>query len=93
MQHEWVVLYPKPKQQSEDVLEMKIGTWKTHDGRVMLVSQMTDTHLANSIAMIHRGSDAKGRRVKRHTARLLPALEVEQEVRRIQKGPGLNSMG
>lgn len=65
---------------------MKIATWRCHDGRRLLLSEMTDSHLANSIAMIHRGRDAKGRRVTSRTARLLAALEVERDVRRIQRG-------
>lgn len=65
---------------------MKIATWRCHDGRRLLLSEMTDSHLANAIAMIHRGSDAKGRRVTSRTARLLAALEVERDVRRIQRG-------
>jgi hypothetical protein len=65
---------------------VKIQTWRTADGRRILVSEMTDSHLANSIAMIYRGHDVKGRRVTQKTARLLPALEIEQEIRRIQRG-------
>jgi hypothetical protein len=52
----------------------------------MFISEMTDSHLANCIAMIKRGHDAQGRMVGPKTMRMLPALEVEQEVRRIRKG-------
>lgn len=51
----------------------------------MLVSEMTDSHLANSIAMIHRGHDALGRRVGPKTRRLLSALLVEREIRDIRR--------
>lgn len=64
---------------------MKIARWKCADGRRMLVSQMTDSHLANCIAMIKRGHDIQGRRVTARTSRLLPALEIEQTIRQIRK--------
>ena len=60
--------------------------WRCADGRMMFISEMTDSHLANCIAMIKRGHDAQGRMVGPKTMRMLPALEVEQEVRRIRKG-------
>lgn len=57
---------------------MKILRWRTHDGRRMLVTEMTDSHLANAISMIRRGHDAEGRRVLPHTTAKLMALEIEQ---------------
>jgi hypothetical protein len=63
---------------------MKIARWRCADGRRLLVSQMDDSHLANSIAMIKRGHDMCGRRVGPNTKALLPALEVEQIVRQIR---------
>ena len=35
--------------------------WRSADGRVMLVSQMTDRHLLNSIRMLERAGDQQGR--------------------------------
>jgi hypothetical protein len=64
---------------------MKVLRWRCHDGRRMLVSEMHDSHLANAIAMIYRGHDAAGRRVTRKTARCLPALLIEQEIRNIRR--------
>jgi hypothetical protein len=64
---------------------MRILKWRCHDGRRMLVSEMTDSHLANCIAMIYRGHDACGRRVTPRTKRALPALLVEQEIRNIRR--------
>jgi len=65
---------------------MRIARWRCADGRRMLVSEMADSHLANSIAMIKRGHDYLGRRVGRKTAALLPALEIEQEIRKLKRG-------
>lgn len=61
---------------------MRVPIWRCADGRRMLITQMTDSHLANCIAMIKRGHDARGRRVGPKTAALLPALEIVQEIRR-----------
>lgn len=68
----------------EALANMRILRWRTHDGRRMLVSEMSDSHLANAINMIYRGCDAHGRRVLEHTRRALPALLVEQEIRNIR---------
>lgn len=64
---------------------MRIRIWRTHDGRRMLVSEMSDAHLANAINMIYRGHDAQGRRVLERTRRALPALLVEVEIRNIRR--------
>lgn len=64
---------------------MRTQVWRCHDGRQMLIRDMDDRHLENAIRMIHRGHDAKGRIVRSVTARLLPALLVEQEIRRIRR--------
>lgn len=56
--------------------------WRCNDGRRLLVTQMDDRHLANSIAMIRRGKDARGRTVGPKTRALLPALELVAEMRR-----------
>lgn len=63
-----------------------VQRWRCHDGTRMLVSEMTDSHLAKSIAMIHRGHDAMGNVVRHRTRRLLPALLVERDIRRIRRG-------
>lgn len=63
---------------------MLIRRWRCHDGRRMLVSEMTDSHLANAINMISRGHDAMGRVVTYRTALALPALLVEREIRNIR---------
>jgi hypothetical protein len=63
---------------------MKIARWRCHDGRVLLVSEMTNSHLDNAIRMIYRGFDAKGRIVTSRTRRLLRALLVEKEIRAIR---------
>lgn len=64
---------------------MRVQTWRCADGRRMLISEMDDRHLNNSIAMIYRGHDAVGRRVTRKTARLLPALLVERDIRDLRR--------
>lgn len=61
---------------------MKEATWTCGDGKRMRVSQMSDSHLGNSIAMILRGHDARGRRVGPKTRAKLKALLVEAEIRR-----------
>lgn len=64
---------------------MRILRWRTHDGRRLLVSEMSDSHLDNAINMIYRGHDAKGRVVGERTRRALPALLVEREIRNIRR--------
>lgn len=64
---------------------MRIRIWRTHDGRRIPLNEMHDGHLANCIAMIYRGHDAKGRIVTHHTSRMLPALLVEVEIRNIRR--------
>ena len=62
---------------------MKEAMWRCADGRRILVSQMSDQHLQRSIAMIHRGRDALGRRVGPRTAARLPALQLELQIRKM----------
>lgn len=64
---------------------MLIQTWRCHDGRQMLVSDMTDSHLNNAIAMIERGKDAKGRTVTRRTGKMYYALIVQREIRDLRR--------
>lgn len=64
---------------------MRIRIWRTHDGRRIPLNEMHDSHLANAIAMIYRGHDAKGRVVMHRTRRMLPALLVEREIRNIRR--------
>jgi hypothetical protein len=51
----------------------------------MLVSEMTDSHLDNAIAMIERGHDAKGRVVTQRTGKLYYALIVQREIRDLKR--------
>jgi hypothetical protein len=57
------------------------ATWVSADGRRKKISEMDDGHLANSILMIRRGTDAVGRPVGQRAARKLPALEAEWRFR------------
>lgn len=54
--------------------------WVTKDGRRMLVGQMDDKHLRNSIAKIERS-----RNWRRHW---LPRLYLELEIRKVKRALG-----
>lgn len=56
---------------------MSDGYWKTKVGRIMLIQDMDDKHLRNSINMIHRGIDVYGDPVSSRTKAKLPDLEAE----------------
>lgn len=58
--------------------------WKSHDGRRTRVSDLHLSHLRACIAMIQRGHDAQGRRVTRKTARALPRLLLELDIRGVR---------
>lgn len=64
---------------------MRIRIWRTHDGRRIRLDEMHDDHLANCIAMVYRGHDAKGCIVSDRTKRMLSALLVEREIRNIRR--------
>lgn len=65
---------------------MYLPMWRCQDGRVMKITEMTDSHLTNAINMIYRGKDACGRRVGNKTKRLLPALELVRNIRSMGAG-------
>jgi hypothetical protein len=43
---------------------------------------MTDEHLMNTIAMIHRGCSSRGRFIGPRLTAKLPALQLEYDIRR-----------
>lgn len=57
--------------------------WRSADGRTMMISEMDDRHLKNSINMIYRGYDASGRRVSEEVSALLEDLLCEQRRRNV----------
>lgn len=74
-----------PEPRVTPTVVMEEPTWKTKDGRLVKVSGMDDTHLANSIKMIETALARRWSPGKKHHAwRLnsLAALRQEQEKRR-----------
>jgi hypothetical protein len=57
------------------------NTWQTHEGRRIPIPEMVNEHLQNSIAMIKRGRDASGRRIRPEYELFLSVL-TEEAVRR-----------
>lgn len=66
---------------------MHIPVWVTHNGRAIPINKLDDRHLGNCIRMVQRGMDYMGRTVGPKHKRLLGALLVEAEVRRITGKP------
>lgn len=79
-----------PKETDEQIIErtersLAMGVWRSADGRRKKFSEMDDDHLANTIFMLHRGTDANGRKVNERLKEKLPFLEAEWRFRHGEK--------
>lgn len=80
-----------PEETDEEIIErveraLVRRPWVSADGRRTPLSKMDDTHLANTIFMLQRGTDARGRAVAEKLKKRLPELEAEWR-RRYGKKP------
>lgn len=62
-------------------------TWKTQDGRILLISEMDDKHLINTIKMLERNAGGSGALVKQafssKTNKSYQAMLVEKRKRNL----------
>jgi hypothetical protein len=67
-------------------LEPDDGHWRTNDGRVLKISDMSDQHLRNTVRMLRRKGFTAGLTGRSSNNMKLRELVDEQMIRDIRKG-------
>jgi hypothetical protein len=70
--------YDPPEEDPEDIMENRM--WLAKDGRWIAISEMTDSHLANAIALIQRSGNWRREQLDR--------LLLEQQIRSLGLSSG-----